>query len=62
MDGVSAAANTRAALNAGDGQQPGGLNALKIAAEAEKAVVKVVEETARAAPPEGQGRRVDKIA
>jgi hypothetical protein len=62
MDAVSATANTRAALNAGDVQQAGAVNALKIAAQSEEAIVQVVEEAARAAPPEGQGNVVDKLA
>jgi hypothetical protein len=61
MDGVSLSANTRLALNAGDGQ-PANITALKLAAQAEQAIVKVVEEAARAAPPAGQGRLVDKVA
>ena len=64
MDGVSLTANTRAALNGAEGQGAG-IVALQIAAQAEKAVVQVVEqaaESAKAAAPEGQGRHVDKLA
>ncbi len=62
MDGISASANTRAALNSADSQQTGGVTALKTAAQSEQAIVKVVEDAARSAPPAGQGRFVDKVA
>ncbi len=61
MDGVSLTANTRAALNGAGGNAQ--VTALKMAAQSEKAIVAVVEqaaEAAKAAPPAGQGRYVDK--
>jgi hypothetical protein len=61
MDGVSLSANTRSALNAGEGAS---VTALKIAAQSEQAIVAVVEqvaEAAKAAAPEGQGQYVDKL-
>lgn len=63
MDAVALSANTRAALNNGGGDVA--VNAMKMAANAEKAVVAVVEQAAealRALPPVGQGQNVDKLA
>ncbi len=63
MDGISLSANTRAALNGADGQAS--ISALKIAAQADKAIVQVVEqasENAKALAPPGQGRYVDRTA
>lgn len=62
MDAISLSANTRAALNGADGQGAN-ITALKLAAQSEQAVVKVVEEaaaSAKASAPEGQGRYVDR--
>ncbi len=61
MDGISMSASTRAALNGADGQAS--ISALKMAAQADKAIVQVVEQAAEAAKalaPEGQGRYVDR--
>jgi hypothetical protein len=64
MDSVSLSANTRAALNnAGGGEMA--VTAMKIAADADKAIVAVVEqavEATKALPPQGQGQYVDKMA
>jgi NADPH:quinone reductase-like Zn-dependent oxidoreductase len=64
MDAVSLSANTRSALNnAGSGEV--GVTALKIAAQADRAIVAVVEQAAEALksiPPAGQGQYVDKRA
>jgi hypothetical protein len=60
---VSLSANTRAALNGAEGGAQ--VTALKIAAQSEKAVAAVLEQTveaAKAQPPAGQGRYVDKSA
>jgi len=63
MDGISTA-NTRAALNGAD-PSGAGVAALKAAAQAEKAIVQVVEQAveqaARPPAPEGQGRNVDRL-
>jgi hypothetical protein len=64
---VSLSSNTRAALNALDagGQQTAAISALKIAANADKAIVAVVEQSAealKALAPAGQGRNVDRLA
>ena len=64
---VSLSSNTRAALNAlGEGgQQTAAVSALKIAANADKAIVAVVEQAAeflKAATTSGQGRLVDCLA
>lgn len=64
MDAILSTANTRAALN-GAGPQEANIAALKLAAQSEQAVVKVVEEAAapgKAPAPEGQGRFVDRTA
>jgi hypothetical protein len=61
MDAVSS--STRSAINNAGGDMA--ISALKIAANAEKAVVAVVEqavEAAQALPPPGQGQNVDKRA
>jgi hypothetical protein len=63
MDGIATSANSRAALNSAEGNMQ--VTALKIAADADKAVVAVVEqavEATKALPPPGQGRFVDKTA
>ena len=63
MDEITVTANTRAALNGADGQAS--MSALKLAAQAEQAVVEVVTqaaEQAKALAPEGQGRYVDRVA
>jgi hypothetical protein len=63
MDGISVSANTRAALNNADGNFA--VTALKIAADSEKAIVAVLEQSAenlKALPPAGQGQLVDKTA
>jgi hypothetical protein len=60
---VSLSANTRAALNASEGQQTAAISALKIAANADKAIVAVIEQSAealKAAAPAGQGQNVDR--
>jgi hypothetical protein len=60
---VSLSANTRAALNASEGQQTAAVSALKIAANADKAIVAVIEQSAealKAAAPAGQGQNVDR--
>ena len=62
---VSLSANTRAALNASEGQQTAAVSALKIAADADKAIVAVLEQSAQAIealPPPGQGQVVDRRA
>jgi hypothetical protein len=64
---VSLSANTRAAINIADsgGQQAVAISALKVAADADKAVVAVVEQAAealKAIPPAGQGQNVDRLA
>jgi hypothetical protein len=63
MDGVSQSANTVAGLNGG-GAQDRGVAALKMAAEADKAILQVVEQAAQSAKAtnqEGQGRFVDRL-
>jgi hypothetical protein len=63
MDGVSLTANTRAALNGAEGGAA--IVALKAAAQADRAVVAVVEqavEASKASPPAGQGQLVDRRA
>jgi hypothetical protein len=64
MESVSLSTNTRAALNnAGGGEM--GITAMKMAAEADRAIVAVVEQAAeslKALPPAGQGQYVDKTA
>jgi hypothetical protein len=63
MDAVSLSSNTRAALNSAEGNAQ--VTALKIAANADKAIVAVVEqavEATKALPPPGQGQNVDKLA
>jgi hypothetical protein len=65
MDGVALTSNTRAALNAGAGQQALAVSALKIAAESERAIVSVLETSAaelKAIAPAGQGANVDRVA
>jgi hypothetical protein len=65
MDGVALTSNTRAALNAGEGQQAVAISALKMAAQSEKAIVSMLEtsaETLKAIAPAGQGANVDKVA
>lgn len=60
---VSLSANTRAALNASEGQQTAAVSALKIAADADKAIVAVIEQSVaalKASPPAGQGQNVDR--
>jgi hypothetical protein len=64
---VSLSSNTRAAINLADsgGQQAVAISALKIAANADKAIVAVVEQAAealQAIPASGQGQRVDRLA
>jgi hypothetical protein len=62
MDAISVSANTRPALNGADAQGAN-ITALKLAAQSEQAVVKIVEEaaaSAKAPAPEGQGRFVDR--
>jgi hypothetical protein len=63
MDSAAISANTRAALNASEGNAS--VAALKVAVQAEQAVVAVVAEaveTAKAVAPSGQGQNVDKYA
>jgi hypothetical protein len=65
MDGVALNSNTRAALNAGEGQQGVAISALKAAAASEKAIVALLENSAinlQAVAPAGQGANVDKVA
>jgi hypothetical protein len=60
---VSLSANTRAALNAGEGQQTAAVSALKIATNADRAIVAVIEQSAealKATAPPGQGQNVDR--
>ncbi|MGL4636819.1 MAG: hypothetical protein ACRCWF_12625 [Beijerinckiaceae bacterium] len=64
---VSLSSNTRAALNALDsgGQQNMAVSALKMAANSDKAILAVVEQSAenlKALAPAGQGRNVDRLA
>jgi hypothetical protein len=64
---VSLSSNTRSALNAlgGGGQQNIAISALKNAANVDKAIVAVLEQSAealKAAAPAGQGANVDKLA
>ncbi len=63
---VSLSSNTRAAVNALDGgQQNVAISALKNAANADKAIVAVLEqsvETLKAIAPAGQGGNVDRLA
>jgi hypothetical protein len=64
---VSLSSNTRAAVNAldGGGQQNIAVSALKNAANAEKAIVAVLEQSAaslQAIAPAGQGGNVDRLA
>lgn len=62
---VSLSANTRAALNSGEGQQTAAVSALKLAADADKAIVAVLEQSAQdiqSLPPTGQGQVVDRRA
>lgn len=63
MDAASVSASTRAAINGAEGNQA--ITALKMAAQADKAIVAVIEEvaeTAKALAPAGQGRNVDRLA
>ncbi|MGL4240064.1 MAG: hypothetical protein ACRCTI_03025 [Beijerinckiaceae bacterium] len=63
MDAVSLSSNTRAALNGADGNAQ--VTALKIAAQSEKAIANMLEqsvEATKALAPAGQGRLVDKSA
>ncbi len=65
MDGIALTSNTRAALNAGEGQQAVAMTTLKMAAQSEKAIVAMLEassEGLKAAVPAGQGANVDRIA
>ncbi|MGL5117001.1 MAG: hypothetical protein ACRC7G_04210 [Beijerinckiaceae bacterium] len=67
MNDISLTANTRAALNLGEAGASQGfaVAALKVAANADKAVVQIVEQAAeslRAIPPAGQGQQVDRSA
>jgi hypothetical protein len=64
---VSLSSNTRAALNIAEAgvSQTAAVSALKIAANADKAIVALIEqsaETLKAAAPTGQGRNVDRLA
>jgi hypothetical protein len=63
MDAVSLSSNTRAALNGAEGNAQ--ITALKIAADSEKAIANLLEQSVEATkplPPSGQGQNVDKYA
>jgi hypothetical protein len=67
MDSVSLSSSSRAALNTagGEGVQGAAVTALKVAAQSERAVVKVVQQAAenlKALPQPGQGQNVDRLA
>jgi hypothetical protein len=67
MESVSLSTSSRAALNiaGGEGSQGAAVTALKLAAQSERAVVQVVEQSAealKALPQAGQGQNVDKFA
>lgn len=67
MSQVAATSNTRAALNLAEAgiSQTAAVSALKIAANADRAILQVVEasaESLKALPQAGQGRNVDRLA
>lgn len=64
---VSLSSNTRAALNVAEAgvSQTAAVTALKIAANADKAIVALIEQSAeviKAVVPAGQGANVDRLA